>query len=330
MNLPQSREEWADALGVGVDQITPEVEARIASLNDEYDRNAMAQANAIDDNLDQEIQQTQAQIPALDSSIQSLQPDMAIPDPEPRWEPASGAQIFTAPKIPGAIVSDDNSIPFQNAYRGPAGEYSDRYKAIVDQYRNEVDSAQQLRNQQMLDRLGVPALSAYRSPYGYNARPIAPHLFKSRNDVVRIDPLTGQTELVYRSPEPTPRVSTAVPRPYTSPERLAIIEAAKKAKESALAAYYKANRDFITDPKNEGAIEGRRTALRDLLKANQEFDAITNPGATAAVVAATPSSNQKAPRVAVGGYKIGARYKGGLIYLGGDPYDLANSWKKAQ
>lgn len=44
----------------------------------------------------------------------------------------------------------------------------------------------------------------------------------------------------------------------------------------------------------------------------------------------TPASTvASSDRSAQGGYKIGAIYKGGLIYLGGDPNDLVHNWKRA-
>lgn len=42
-----------------------------------------------------------------------------------------------------------------------------------------------------------------------------------------------------------------------------------------------------------------------------------------------PAGGQPAGKKAEGGYKIGARYKGGLKYLGGDPNDQSN-WERAE
>lgn len=74
-------------------------------------------------------------------------------------------------------------LPFQNAYSGPAGEYSAQYKAIVDQYRNDVASAQELRQKQEDDRLinrGIvpPSLLPQRA----GMRLPQPHYLKSGQD----------------------------------------------------------------------------------------------------------------------------------------------------
>lgn len=57
------------------------------------------------------------------------------------------------------------------------------------------------------------------------------------------------------------------------------------------------------------------------------------PGTAATSVTNTttrvPNQPAKSGREAQGGYKIGTRYKGGLIYLGGDPNNQ-NSWSRAE
>ncbi len=89
-------------------------------------------------------------------------------------------------------------IPFRNALSGPAGDYSDAYQNIVRQYRDDIASAQALRQQQ-----------------GFENPSIAPApglIHKSGNDIVRIDPTTGQAALLYRAPA-APVRPAAIPRP---------------------------------------------------------------------------------------------------------------------
>lgn len=94
-------------------------------------------------------------------------------------------------------MADYPSIAFRDALSGPAGEYSDAYQNIVKQYRNEVASAQALREQQT----GVPPLM-----------PAPGLIHKSGNDIVRIDPASGQAQLLYRAPS-APQRPPAIPRP---------------------------------------------------------------------------------------------------------------------
>lgn len=305
--MPQlSNEELADAIGIPKDQITPELLQRIGELNSQYDANMMAKADAVGGNIDSEIAATEAAIPRL-----GIEPQLSIDTPPiepmpPRWEPF----------VPETVTANSGGeIPFINAYRGPAGEYSDRYKAIVDNYRNEVESAQLFRQMQA----GIPPIAGLQS----RLQAPRPQVFKSGNDLVKFDPATGEVGRVYTAPPIPQRVTTPpVERPYTSPERLALIGSAKTAREFALKNYAKANAAFIKDPTDTAAIEGRRVALRDLAKAEADFKSVVSPQQPAAPVA-------EAKREAVGGYKIGTRYKGGLIYLGGDPKSQ-DSWKKAE
>ncbi len=91
--------------------------------------------------------------------------------------------------------------PFQNSMSGPAGEYSDAYKAIVQQYRDDVASAKALRDQQS----GIPPL-----------QPVAGLIHKSGNDIVRVDPYTGAATLSYRAPAPPLRPQN----PFVDPREL--------------------------------------------------------------------------------------------------------------
>lgn len=96
-------------------------------------------------------------------------------------------------------MADYPPIPFRDALNGPAGEYSDAYQNIVRQYRDDIASATALRQQQ-----GEPA----------PLQPAPGLIHKSGNDIVRIDPMNGQAQLLYRAPS-APQRPSAIPRPLS-------------------------------------------------------------------------------------------------------------------
>lgn len=108
-------------------------------------------------------------------------------------------------------------IPFRNALSGPAGEYSAAYQKIVQQYRDDVDSATRLRAQQELER-GIPQL-----------QPSPRLIHKSGNDIVGINPTTGQADLIYRAPA-APQRPMAPPKPsnpYVDPREMEMMRSAR-------------------------------------------------------------------------------------------------------
>lgn len=150
--------------------------------------------------------------------------------------------------------------PFQNSMSGPAGEYSDAYKAIVQQYRDDVDSAKALRDQQN----GTPPLV-----------PTPGLIHKSGNDIVRIDPVSGSANLIYRSPAPEPKLPPLVKptNPYTSPYDIAQIHAARTSYDSAQKAFDKATREMIANPSDANAMAAREQTMQDLAKAKADLAA---------------------------------------------------------
>lgn len=101
-------------------------------------------------------------------------------------------------------MADYPSIPFRNATAGPAGEYSDAYKAIVEQYRNDVDSASRLRNFQEDERAmaaGTPPPSLVAMRTGLQQPRMAqPHYLKSGQDWYQVG-ANGQPQLVVDAPD---------------------------------------------------------------------------------------------------------------------------------
>ena len=104
-------------------------------------------------------------------------------------------------------------IPFRNAYSGPAGEYSDNYQAIVDQYRDEVDSARNLRRFQEDKRAintGLVPPSVLEANVAMRGQRSAPtlrtpnNIYKSGDDIIRIDQDTGQPSVIYHHPAAAP------------------------------------------------------------------------------------------------------------------------------
>ena len=73
-------------------------------------------------------------------------------------------------------------------------------------------------------------------------------------------------------------------------------------------------------PGVDGGPETRKTIRRKVFGVPGDSSGLTPP---------PPATAPAGPRQAVGKYKIGATYKGGLKYLGGDPAD-EGSWQKAQ
>lgn len=174
--------------------------------------------------------------------------------------------------------------PFQNATSGPAGEYSDAYKAIVQQYRDEVASAQALRDQQQ----GIPPLT-----------PQPGLIHKSGNDIVRIDPTTGSAALIYRAPEP-PAKLPPIPKPttpYTSPYDVAQIHAARTTYDSAQKAFDKATREMIANPSDPNAMAAREQTMQDLqaAKAGLAASRPATPAAAAPVLVPPTTSTVTAP-----------------------------------
>ncbi len=174
-------------------------------------------------------------------------------------------------------------IPFQNSYRGPAGEYSDAYKAIVDQYRNDVASAQQLRDQQA----GIPML-----------QPTPGLIHKSRNDIVRIDPTSGQTQLLYRAPEPPARPMAAprIEAPHVDPRELRLMDADRDTLKAALKRY----ETLQADPNTSG--EDLANSQLDVKDARDSLSSyLTNlPVPTAPATNAIPAHYTPAPMMSPG------------------------------
>lgn len=168
--------------------------------------------------------------------------------------------------------SQNIASPFVNATSGPAGEYSDAYKSIVQKYRDDIASAQALRQQQGLE---APAVA-----------PAPGLIHKSGNDIVRIDPTSGSAALIYRAPAPDPKLPP-LPKPvtpYTSPFDIAQIHAARTTYDSAQKAFDKATREMITNPGDQSAMAAREQTMQDLQAAKVGL-AATRPAMPATPVA---------------------------------------------
>lgn len=172
-------------------------------------------------------------------------------------------------------MADYPDIPFRDALSGPAGEYSDAYKNIVQKYRDEVDSAQQLRTFQQDQQYADAGL---RPPSQVQAR-LAPALIhKSGNDIVRIDPLSGQANLIYRAPSASLRPA-AIPQPrnpYVDPREMEIMRVARDTLKSAQTRFQK----LSDDPNTES--QTLMEAGLDLKDAQDRLDGFAPPAVPAA------------------------------------------------
>lgn len=190
---------------------------------------------------------------------------------------------------------------------GPAGQYSDEHAAAVQRYKDEVESAERLRRAQEQDRyfsLGARPpvfLSEFAPPTAAQVGSQRPQYLKSGQDWYRMN--AGQPELVVDAPEPNRTPARVIPR----------------GKEGGV----QVPEGFTLVPYGtEGyTIERKPTS--------NQWDFLGQAGGgepSIAVDQAFQIPATKAPRKAIGGYKIGSRYRG-LQYIGGDPLD-ETSWQK--
>ena len=156
-------------------------------------------------------------------------------------------------------------------------------------------SPEEAYSQTGLNRFGAPALKSQTEA--------TPKTYEVGNRVVRINPVSGQAEVVFEAPTtPTKEPTFKIPMMKDLMGRAETIS--------------------MTPTQLRATLD----TLPEFARTNAITQAVLNmPGAgtTNAPVAALTE------RKAVGGYKIGAVYSGGLKYLGGDPND-EGSWQKVR
>ena len=199
-------------------------------------------------------------------------------------------------------------IPFRNAYSGPAGEYSDNYKAIVDQYRDEVDSAQRLRRFQEDERAvntGLVPPSVLEANVAMRGQRSAPalrvpnNIYKSGDDIVRIDPATGQPSVVYRHPAAAPP-ALKPPNPGYTTRTYEVPEVADVPAQAAKQNSFMGVDWLWPDTPAREAVKGH-PAQKITERVLNEVPAMNSQPALSIPQTATTSASARTPTMSIGG-----------------------------